>query len=191
MTKKQNQEQQTDETLDKILQEVEDLKQAEKEEQSEISEKNTSDLEAKISQLEKEKNELEEKFLRANADMQNIRRRADEASIKARKEGAVDTLKPFLETLDTLSRALENIPENSQEDAFVQGIVSVEKNFSQALTQIGVEFFGENGDDFDANKHDSMMIAGDAEPGKIGQVFEKGIIFRGNILRHAKVSVGA
>lgn len=175
-----------DEKLDEILQEVEDLKQAEISE--EICEEDVENSE--ISDLKKQLEEKQDQFLRANADMQNIRRRSEEARIKARYDGAVDAITPFLESIDVFGKALENIPEEIKDNAFVKGIVSVEKKFSESLTKIGIEFFGKTGEDFDADKHDSMMIAADAESGKIGQVFEQGIVFKGKTLRHAKVSVG-
>ncbi len=133
---------------------------------------------------------LEEKLLRVTADMQNIKRRSDEDKIKSRQTGASDVLKPILTVVDTFSRAFDHIPEELQKDSFIEGLKNVQQNFDEALTQMGVEFFGKKGEDFDANKHDSMMIDPNTDAGKLAQVFETGVIFKGNILRHAKVSVG-
>lgn len=178
--------------LQDILDEVETLKsEEEKNEKKKVTQGKEKKLESKIEILTEKNTELEEKFLRVNADIQNIRRRAEEASIKARKDGAIQTLTPFLETMDTFSRAMENIPKEISNTPFIEGIISVQKTLSSTLEQIGIEYFGAIGDDFDAKKHDSMMISPDAESGKIAQVFEKGIMFKGKILRHAKVSAGA
>jgi len=181
---------QNEENLDEILQEVENLKNAEAEEKKSQEISTVEKLESEISELKKQLEEKHEQFLRANADMQNVRRRADEARIKARYDGSVDAITPFLETVDLFEKALTNIPEDLKETPFVQGIISVEKKFSDSLKKVGIEFFGETGEDFDENKHDSMMLSSDAEKGKIAQVFEQGILFKGKTLRHAKVSVG-
>lgn len=181
---------QTQEELDEILQEVEELKNAEKNETEEQEASAQEKLEAEIATLKTQLEEKQEQFLRANADMQNVRRRADEARIKSRYDGAVDAITPFLETVDLFGKALATAPAEIKDSPFVQGIISVEKKFSDSLTKVGIEFFGSTGEDFDENKHDSMMLAPDAEKGKIAQVFEQGILFKGKTLRHAKVSVG-
>lgn len=174
-------------SLEQIMDEVETLKKNESDAQNA---KENEVREEKILKLENEKKELEEKFLRVNADLQNIRRRSDTDRMRFRQEGSKDVLKPILSAIDDFSRAFENIPQELQENSFVQGIQSIEKNLLESITGLGVEFFGGIGDDFDAEKHESMMIDPNAEPGKISQVFEKGVMFRGSILRHAKVSAG-
>ncbi len=179
-----------DEKLGDILQEVETLKQEETESQEKLELSETEKLESEISELKEQLLEKEDQFLRANADMQNVRRRADESRVKSRYDGAVEAITPFLETVDVFAKALENVPEEIQESTFVKGIVSVEKKFSDALTKVGIEFFGKAGEKFDENKHDSMMLAPDTEKGEVAQVFEQGILFKGKTLRHAKVSVG-
>jgi molecular chaperone GrpE len=174
-----------DDSLDTILEEVENLKKAEGEEKA-ADEK----CQKKIEALEESKKELEEKHLRAVADMQNIRRRSEEEKIKARKTGSVDVLKSILTVVDTFSRAFDHIPAELEKNTFVEGLQNVQQNFLDALTQMGVEFFGAAGEDFDEKKHDSMMLDPSTEAGKIAQVFETGVMFKGEILRHAKVSVG-
>ena len=108
-----------DDSLEDILNEVENLKkseQLEKEDQKNIKKQEEGGLEGleeEVQKLKDEKKNAEEKFLRVAADMQNIRRRSDEEKIKARQTGAADVLKPILTVVDTFARAFDNVLLNS------------------------------------------------------------------------------
>lgn len=144
----------------------------------------------KVEALEIEKKELEDKILRTSADVQNMKRRSVSETAKARLAGSVKVLTPVITVVDTFQRAFDHLPEDLQDHEFIKGIQAVEKNFSETLTSLEVEFFGEAGENFDASLHDSMMVSADAKAGTIAQVFEKGVKMGNEIIRHAKVSVG-
>lgn len=164
----------------KRIQELEELLQKAEEEKSELQNKFAT-----------EKKEMEEKSLRIAADLQNIKRRADTEKSAARFDGSVKILLPFVEVVDNFSRAFDHLPKELEENEFIVGIKGVEKKFQETLGSLQVSFFGEIGEEFNSDLHESLMIAADAESGKIGQVFEKGLRVGEKIVRHAKVSVGA
>ena len=134
--------------------------------------------------------EAEEKFLRVNADLQNMKRRTITESSKARQAGAVKVLTPFITVASDFKRAFAHLPKELEKNKFIAGLRSIEKNFSESLASLQVEFFGATGEDFDAALHESMMLDTKAEKGKIAQVFEQGVKMGDYIISHAKVSVG-
>ena len=150
-------------------------------------------LEEALQQVEKhqeEKKDLEDKLLRTSADVQNMKRRALTESSKARQAGSVKVITPLITVIDTFKRAFDHTPEELKDHEFIAGLQLIEKNFSESLSGLGVEFFGKSGDEFNANLHESMMLDSNAEKGKIAQVFEQGVKMHDTIIRHAKVSVG-
>ncbi len=144
-----------------------------------------------IEKLQKENAELNDKLLRATADIQNIKRRMIEDRVASRLDGAKDLLLPITNVIDNLQRAFSHIPEDLKENDFIKSLQSIDENLNKALTEQGVEFFAEAEEIFDANLHDSMMIDPNTKKNSIAQVFEKGILFKGKVIRHAKVSVGS
>jgi len=142
-----------------------------------------------LEKTKKEKKELEEKLIRSSADVQNMKRRTLSEVSKARLAGSVKVITPLITVVDTFKRAFDHLPEDLEKNEFISGLKLIEKNFSESLVSLGVEFFGEKGDDFNANLHESMMMA-EGEKGKIVQVFEQGVKMGNEIIRHAKVSVG-
>ncbi len=153
--------------------------------------KRIEELEKQVNDLENKAQESEEKCLRAVADLQNVRRRGTDEKIKARTEGAITLLTPMIKVLDDFSRAFSHIPEELQKNEFIISLQKIEELFQKTLQENGVEFFAEKGDEFDAHFHESMMMDAETEDGKIAQVFEKGVQFKGSVVRHAKVTVGS
>jgi len=144
-----------------------------------------------IEKLEEENKKLNDSLLRTTADIQNMKRRAIEDRVSARFEGAKELLLPITKTIDDLNRAFSHIPEELQENEFIKSLQSIEENLNKALTSYGIEFFAEPSEPFNANLHDSMMMDPNTEKDTIAQVFEKGIMLKGKVVRHAKVSVGS
>lgn len=143
-----------------------------------------------IEKIEKEKKELADKLLRSTADVQNMKRRTLTEVSKARLAGSVKVITPLVTVIDTFKRAFDHVPAELEKDEFVGGLQMIEKNFSEQLVTLGVEFFGQGGEVFDPKLHESMMMA-EGKKGKIVQVFEQGVKMGEVIIRHAKVSVGS
>lgn len=134
--------------------------------------------------------ELEEQILRLSADLQNIRRRSDAEKIKTRFEGSAKIVLSLANTVDDLHRAFLHLPEDIATNPFIVSLQAVEKNLQKSMNAEEIVFFGETGDTFDEKLHESLMMDPASPENKLVQVFEKGILFRGEVIRHAKVSVG-
>ncbi len=153
-------------------------------------EKKDTTKENDITKLKEENRVLNDKLLRATADIQNMKRRSVEERVTARFDGAKDLLSSIAKTIDDLHRAFAHIPEELQDNDFIKSLLLINDNLTKTLKEQGVEFFGEANEIFDANLHDSMMMDPNTKKNTIAQVFEKGILFKGKVVRHAKVSVG-
>lgn len=149
------------------------------------------ELEKQINILEEEKKTSEEALLRSSADIQNMKRRSLTETVKARKDGAISLILPLIKSLDDYTRAFSHIPEELKNNEFISSLQLIDETLKKTLQENGLEMFAVAGDDFNADLHDSMMLDENVLEGKISQVFEIGVKYKGDVIRHAKVSVGS
>ena len=141
-----------------------------------------------LDDLQRERDEYLELAKRTKADFENFRKRvareAAEAEIRARAELA----KQIVPVLDNLERALAAAGE--EEDHLAQGVRLVYEELVAVLRRAGVESYEPAGEEFDPDWHEAMLT----RPGEVGQVIEvleKGYRLDGQVLRPARVVVGA
>lgn len=134
---------------------------------------------------------LQDQILHLSADLQNVRRRADIEKTKARFEGGANVVLSLAKTLDDLHRAFSHLPEDIVNHPFIISLQAVEKNIQKMMNEHHIIFFGEEGDIFDEKLHESLMMDATKPQNILAQVFEKGILYKGEVIRHAKVSVGS
>ena len=162
---------------EEVLEEVE----AAEEEVEETPEK--TDLELANERVE----ELENKYLRAHAEMQNIQRRANEERQSLQRYRSQDLAKKILPSLDNLERALQV---EGLTDDVKKGIEMVQESLIQALKEEGVEEVSV--ETFDPNLHMAVQTvpADDDHPADtIAQVLQKGYKLHERLLRPAMVVV--
>jgi molecular chaperone GrpE len=154
-----------------------------------------NELEQLVEQLKSEKAELQDKFLRAVADAQNVRRRAEQEVDRARKYGVESFAKDALTVADNLGRALSALPAEDQLDEPVRnviaGIQATERNFLSVLERHGVTRIEALGQPFNAEFHQAMMEVEDpSQPtGTVVQELIPGYLIAGRLLRAAMVAV--
>ena len=115
---------------------------------------------------------LEEKVLRAHAEVENVRRTSQKEILKARVFSAELIAKDLLSPIDNLTRALQH-----SEEEFPRSLIElVLKEISQALTSNNVEEIDPLGDKFDPNFHEALSIKEDKskQPEEILEVVQKG-----------------
>ncbi len=151
---------------------------------------------AQIAELESEVNELNDKLLRALAETENVRRRAQRDKEDAAKYGIRRFAEDMLSVSDNLGRALSSIDserraEDSNLDSIAAGIEIVMKNLLAAFEQSGIQQIEAMGARFDPMLHEAMFEVEDADQsaGTIAQVMEDGFTLHGRTLRAAKVGV--
>ena len=144
-----------------------------------------SEVESKIT-LEKIKI-LEEKVLRAHAEVENTRRTSQKEILKARVYSAELIVKDLLSPIDNLIRSLEH----SEEEIPRSLIELVLKEISQALSNNNIDEIDPIGDKFDPNFHEALSIQEDKskQSEEVLEVVQKGYKIKERVIRPALVVV--
>ena len=157
----------------------------EREEQLSEEKSSENEVESKISS--EMITALEEKVLRAHAEVENVRRTSQKEILKARVFSAELIAKDLLSPIDNLTRALQH----SEEEIPRSLIELVLKEISQALSSNNVEEIDPIGDKFDPNFHEALSIKEDKskQPEEILEVVQKGYKIQERVIRPALVIV--
>ena len=140
-------------------------------------------------ELEKYKAEAQEnldRYQRTFAEFDNYRKRTEREMADYRKFATSGLVKELLDISDDLERALSTAKDH--EDPFTIGVKAVRGNLIKILESQGVtEVPTDKG--FDPNMHEALMVMEGEEDNKIAQVYQKGYMMNGRVLRFAKVVV--
>jgi len=144
-----------------------------------------------VEQLQAEVAQLKEDVLRAQAEVQNVRRRAEGDVEKAHKFSTEKFARELLNVVDNLDRAMAMSPDDEVVKPFLEGIEMTHKSFIDTLNKFKVEQINPEGHPFDPELHQaiSMVEAPDAEPNTVLNVVQKGYTNHGRLLRPAMVVV--
>ncbi|MGE7759196.1 nucleotide exchange factor GrpE [Peribacillus sp. NPDC097895] len=145
----------------------------------------------KIAELQAKIEEMDNRYLRLQADFDNSRRRAKldmEAAQKYRVQSiAID----LVEALDNFERATKIEAENEQTKSLLSGMEMVYKAIIDALTKEGIEPISSVGEEFDPRLHQAVMQVQDENFGSniIVEEFQKGYLLKDRVIRPAMVKV--
>ena len=137
---------------------------------------------------------LKEQVLRAHADAQNTRRRAEQDVEKARKFALEKFVADLLPVADNLERAIAaGDAENETQKAVLEGVALTLKSLQDALKKYKVEVVDPAGEPFDPQLHQAMTMVSnpDMEPNTVMDVFQKGYTLNGRLVRPAMVVVSS
>ncbi len=112
---------------------------------------------AKGRELMEKIRDTHEKMLRAVADLDNYKKRAQKEKEEIQKFGAERMLKDFLPVIDNLERALEHAGKNADFESLRQGVGMTRKMFDDALGKHGIKGFSAVGQPFDPRLHEAMQ----------------------------------
>jgi len=155
----------------------------------------TTGLEARLAEAEAELAATRDKLLRALADGENLRKRAQREREDAGKYAASAFAKDVLDVADNLHRALASAPAESEWDALTRnllaGVAATERELQAALERHGIRRIDPQGERFDHNYHQAMYEVDDSgQPsGTVVQVLQPGYVIHDRLLRPALVSV--
>ena len=164
----------------------------ETEEKEEKEEKeNAEETAEEISEEDKLKAELAEskdKYLRLMAEYDNFRKRSAKERLELSAAVKGDTVADILPVLDNFERALNT---ETEDEAYKQGIEMIFKQFTDALTKLGIEPIDPVGEVFDPNIANAVNQIEDPELGEnvVAQVFQKGYRIGDKVIRYAMVVV--
>tara|TARA_B100000035_G_scaffold257106_1_gene227169 strand:- start:99 stop:650 length:552 start_codon:yes stop_codon:yes gene_type:complete len=152
-----------------------------------LSEENSSEKEIESKVSSEMITALEERVLRAQAEVENIRRTSQKEILKSRVFSAELIAKELLSPIDNLTRALQH----SEEEIPRSLIELVLKEISQALSNNNIEEIDPIGDKFDPNFHEALSIKEDKskQAEEILEVVQKGYKIQERVIRPALVIV--
>ena len=153
-------------------------------------------LVAKLQAAQAEIETLKDAGLRALAEGENIRRRAEREKTDARLYAIDKFARDLLSVADNLGRAVLTAPDAFKGDAafdgYVTGVEMTERELQGAFERHGLQKIGAQGDKFDPTFHQAVaQIPSDLPAGEIAQVFQLGYVLGGRTLRAAMVAVSA
>ncbi len=148
--------------------------------------------EALLEQLQEEVAGLKDAALRAQADAQNTKRRAEQDVEKARKFALEGFSRELLPVVDNLERALESAAGDDEAiKPIAEGVDLTLKSFLDALRRFNIEPVDPEGEPFDPELHQavSMIENPEVEPNTVIAVMQKGYTLNGRLVRPAMVMV--
>ena len=161
-----------------------------------IGEDTVPELQVELEDALKEVDRFKDLALRAEAEMQNVRRRAERDVENAHKFGLEKFISNLLPVVDSLEKAIEAVEkaegiEDSAAKAIIEGVGLCQKMLIDVLAKEGVAVVDPEGEPFDPNLHQAMTMveAPDMEPGSVVAVVQKGYTLNGRLVRPAMVMV--
>ncbi|MGM0544825.1 MAG: nucleotide exchange factor GrpE [Pseudomonadota bacterium] len=147
-------------------------------------------LAAQVQDLEQRLAEANDQSMRAAAEAQNVRRRAEHEAEKARKFALEKFVKDLLPVVDSLEKALESMQEDATE-VHREGVSMTLKMQLDVLNKFGVERIDPQGEPFDPQVHEAMAMVPnpELEPNTVMEVMQKGYSLNGRLVRPAMVVV--
>nr|WP_314985633.1 nucleotide exchange factor GrpE [uncultured Pantoea sp.] len=174
---------------DEIQQDQQQLQETETAAEVDPRDERIAQLEAELAQSQ---TGVRDAQLRAQAEIENIRRRAEMDVEKAHKFALEKFANELLPVIDSLERALEVAnKEDPQLASMIEGIELTLKGLLGAVRKFGVEVVGETGVPFNPEVHQamSMMESEEFEPNHVMLVMQRGYTLNGRLLRPAMVAV--
>jgi molecular chaperone GrpE len=137
--------------------------------------------------------EQQDSVLRAQAEVQNMRRRCEADVEKAHKYALEKFSIELLNVMDNMERALQAVadPEDEKVKGLCEGIELTIKEFVSVFNKFAIEQIDPQGEPFDPQAHQAMSLVEnpDVEPNTVIAVVQKGYSLNGRVIRPAMVMV--
>ena len=151
----------------------------------------SGDAEAALAELQDKADENWDRYMRASAEVENVRKRASRDVENAHKFALERFGKELLAVKDTLEMGLA--VEGASAESLLEGSTATLKLLGSTLERFGIVEVDPAGEPFDPEYHEaiSMQPSDDVEPGSVVTVVQKGYTLNGRLLRPAMVIVAA
>lgn len=154
------------------------------------------DVDSQVESLKAENAELKDKLLRALAEAENTRRRAQKEREDTIRYAIADFARSLLTVSDNFSRALEAVKPDQRTDnpalnSMMTGVSAVERELQQIFELSGMRKLEPLDQAFDPNFHEVMFEVENTgkPPGTIVQVLQSGYVLHDRLLRPARVAI--
>jgi molecular chaperone GrpE len=132
--------------------------------------------------------ELQDAYLRAKAEADNIRRRSQDEVVKAHKYGIEKFAESLVPVMDSLHAALAS--QNATPETMKEGMEMTLRQLMAAFEKGGVVELNPLGENFDPRRHQAVAsVPADAEPNTVVAVMQRGYLIADRVLRPALVTV--
>ncbi|WP_197917815.1 nucleotide exchange factor GrpE [Thiosulfatihalobacter marinus] len=174
---------------------LDDIAEAEAEEYAQSLDE-LEDEAVELDELRAERDEMKDRWMRALADAENVRKRGERARREAEQYGGSKLARDMLPVFDNMKRAIESITEEQKEAsaALIEGIELTMRELLNTFSKHGIEVVSPDvGDKFDPKLHEAMFEAPvpGTKSGEIIQVSAEGFMLHDRLLRPAKVGVSS
>ena len=158
------------------------------EETAEVQEETPVEEVPEVNPFEEKYNAEHDAHLRLAAEYDNFRKRTIKEKEASYGNGKADAVAKMLPVYDNLERALN---QETTDAAFKKGVEMTMAELTKIFTALGVEIFGNVGDQFDPNLHNAVMHIENEDLGEnsISAVFQKGFKISDKVVRFAMVQV--
>ena len=179
-----------------VKEEVELIEEVETEAELEAEEKpeqlSVEELQKQLKQAEKKAADNWDKALRIQAEMENLKRRTQKDLENAHKYGLEKFAKELLSVIDSLELGIQASTSDAPEVmALKEGSELTIKQFESVFAKFNIEAIDPMGQAFNPEQHQAMTMqpSADVEPNTVINVFQKGYILNGRLIRPAMVVV--
>ncbi|MFV0465175.1 MAG: nucleotide exchange factor GrpE [Lachnospiraceae bacterium] len=192
MTAEESAQEVTEETVaEEIDRSEEVIENEEAAAEEEIHEKKKNLFNKKKDKKDIQIEDLNDKLKRQIAEFDNFRKRTDKEKAQMFDMGAKSIAEKVIPVVDNFERALAIASQEQLEDPFVDGMNKVYKQMLTMLDEAGVKVIDAVGQEFDPNLHNAVMHFESEEHGEnmVAEEFQKGYLYRDNVIRHSMVKV--
>jgi molecular chaperone GrpE len=147
-----------------------------------------AELEARLADSTVEAQKFREDWLRAKAETDNVRRRAQEDVAKAHRFGLESFAGALLAVKDSLDAAL--VAEHTSVESFQEGVELTARQLEAVFEKFAIRVISPEGEKFDPHRHQAIsQVDSDQEPNTVVNVLQKGYLLHDRVLRPALVMV--
>lgn len=135
--------------------------------------------------------DLTDRLKRQMAEFENFRKRTEKEKSQMYDMGAKSIVEKVLPVIDNFERGLAAVPEENQEDPFVDGMNKIYKQMMTMLEEAGVKPIEAVGEEFNPDYHNAVMHVEDENLGEnvVAEELQKGYMYRDTVVRHSMVKV--
>ena len=162
------------------------------EDQLEEDAEDSSDLEERLEEAERERDQFRTLALRYKADLENYKKRAASELDETRERANAQLLLKLIGLSDDFNRALDYIPEGASDDGWVEGLRLTRRSIENVMQTEGLSRIeAAIGQPFDVYEHEAVFFepTNEVEEGTVVRVVRNGYKLRNRVLRAAQVSV--
>lgn len=149
--------------------------------------------EAQLEELRRQLDDKQDRLLRALAEVDNIRRRAQRDRDDYVKYATESLVRDLIPVLDNLDRALDSARAAAGADKVVTGVELIQRELLRVLERSGVSRYSAIGQPFDPTRHEAIarVVSTEVAPDTVVNETAPGYLMNGRVLRPAMVAVAA